>query len=64
MEPKTIYTLDSDHDGLLDAQELALGTNPFSSDTDGDGKTDLEEVDLGSHPILHQQEEKNYDLDL
>lgn len=44
MEPKNIYTMDSDQDGLTDAQELALGTNPFSSDTDSDGLTDLEEV--------------------
>ncbi|WP_192803288.1 calcium-binding protein, partial [Streptococcus agalactiae] len=44
MDSKTIYERDSDQDGLTDAQELALGTNPFSSDSDGDGKTDLEEV--------------------
>ncbi|NQK27721.1 calcium-binding protein, partial [Streptococcus suis] len=28
MNPKTIYEKDSDQDGLTDAQELALGTNP------------------------------------
>ena len=27
MNPKTIYEKDSDHDGLTDAQELALGTD-------------------------------------
>ena len=47
MEPKNIYTKDSDNDGLTDAQELALSTNPLSPDTDGDGQTDLEEVQQG-----------------
>ena len=32
MNPKTIYEKDSDQDGLTDAQELALGTNPQSVD--------------------------------
>ncbi|MCK4060215.1 hypothetical protein HCC56_11670 [Streptococcus suis] len=44
MNPKTIYEKDSDQDGLTDAQELALGTNPQSVDTDGDGQADLEEL--------------------
>jgi hypothetical protein len=29
-----------DDDGILNAVELALGTNPFLSDTDGDGTPD------------------------
>jgi len=36
--------LDSDGDGLSDAEELKLGTNPHNPDTDGDGLTDGEEV--------------------
>ena len=44
MNPKTIYEKDSDQDGLTDAQELALGTDPQSVDTDGDGRADLEEM--------------------
>jgi hypothetical protein len=32
--------VDSDGDGLSDAQEWALGTNPLQSDTDGDGAAD------------------------
>ncbi len=63
MEPKNIYTRDSDHDGLTDAQELALGTNPFSSDTDSDGLTDLEEVQQGLNPI-QQRKERSYGLEL
>ena len=36
--------LDSDGDGLTDAEELKLGTDPHNPDTDGDGLTDGEEV--------------------
>lgn len=36
--------LDSDGDGLSDAEELKLGTDPKNPDTDGDGLTDGEEV--------------------
>jgi hypothetical protein len=35
---------DSDGDGLSDADEAILGTNPLSTDTDGDGLNDLDEV--------------------
>ena len=63
MEPKTIYNTDSDQDGLMDAVELDLGTNPLSSDTDSDGLTDLEEVQQGTIPNKQQPKEKTYDLD-
>lgn len=43
-------TQDSDFDGLTDAQEAALGTDPFKPDTDGDGLTDLDEVDNDGDP--------------
>jgi outer membrane protein OmpA-like peptidoglycan-associated protein len=36
--------VDSDFDGLTDAEEAALGTDPYNPDTDGDGLTDGEEV--------------------
>ena len=36
--------LDTDEDGLTDAEELALGTDPNNPDSDGDGLTDGEEV--------------------
>lgn len=64
MELKNMYTKDSDNDGLTDAQELALGTNPLSPDTDGDGQTDLEEVQQGLNPNHHQCKERSYDFDL
>ena len=31
---------DSDNDGLYDAEEVALGTDPFNADTDGDALPD------------------------
>ena len=55
--------MDSDQDGFTDAQELALGTNPFSSDTDSDGLTDLEEVQQDLNPI-QQGKESSYGLEL
>jgi hypothetical protein len=36
--------IDSDHDGLTDVEEKALGTNPNSPDSDNDGLFDREEV--------------------
>lgn len=35
---------DDDGDGLNNAEEIALGTDPQNPDTDGDGRTDGEEV--------------------
>ncbi len=44
--------LDSDGDGLSDAYERMIGTDPFNPDTDGDGLTDGEEVLIyGTDPL-------------
>ena len=40
--------LDSDGDGLDDATELTLGTDPFDADTDSDGLTDGLEATAGT----------------
>ncbi|MFS5861484.1 calcium-binding protein [Streptococcus agalactiae] len=56
MNPKSIYEKDSDYDGLTDAQELALGTNPHSIDSDGDGQADLEELQSGHSPLVPLKE--------
>lgn len=43
--------VDSDGDGLTNAQELALGTDPLSSDSDGDGMPDGWEVFYSLNPL-------------
>ena len=43
--PVSIWGLrDTDGDGLTDAQEGALGTDPYDVDTDGDGVSDLDDA--------------------
>lgn len=42
---------DDDNDGLSDAQEATLGTNPRASDSDGDGRSDKDEADAGTSPL-------------
>lgn len=46
-----VVSADADGDGLSDADEADLGTNPNVADTDGDGLTDGEEVVLGTDPL-------------
>jgi len=41
-----VATQDSDSDGLTDAEEKILGTNPNNPDTDGDGLIDRAEVNI------------------
>ena len=41
---------DFDKDGLFDAEESTIGTNPYFADTDGDGYNDKEEIDKGYNP--------------
>ncbi len=43
-----VLAVDSDGDGLTDAQELALGTDPTKMDSDGDGLSDGLEVYLAA----------------
>jgi len=43
--------LDSDQDGLTDAEEKLYGTNPHKPDTDGDSYTDGAEVRAGYDPL-------------
>jgi hypothetical protein len=44
--------LDADEDGLCDATELRLGTDPHARDTDGDGLPDLIELVAGHEPSV------------
>lgn len=51
--------IDSDQDGLNDAKELWVNTDPFDSDTDKDGLNDYEEVIINyTNPI---QADSDYD---
>lgn len=50
--------LDLDEDGLLDSEEVALGTDPADPDTDGDGLSDGLEVEAGqTDPLLWDSNE-------
>ena len=42
----------ADMDGLTNAQEYELGTDPTKADTDNDGFTDSQEVANGTNPIV------------
>jgi len=46
--------VDSDRDGLTDAQEANLGTDPGNPDTDGGGLSDKAEVDASTDPLVNQ----------
>lgn len=46
----TVEDVDTDLDGLTDAEEYALGTNPHLADSDGDGWNDLVEITNGTSP--------------
>ena len=49
---EVVVDLDSDQDGLSDADEINIyGTNPLKSDTDGDGYLDGDEVKNGYNPL-------------
>lgn len=46
-----VADVDVDEDGLLDSEELALGTDPDVADSDGDGMNDGDEVANGRNPL-------------
>ncbi len=51
LQVMAIEAVDTDHDGLTDAQETALGTDPNNPDTDGDGYPDGQEARRGFNPL-------------
>lgn len=52
VEVAVIAAVDSDGDGLVDSEEVVLGTDPNNPDTDGDGLSDGEEVnESGTSPL-------------
>ncbi|MHC4610578.1 MAG: hypothetical protein ACYS7M_09560 [Planctomycetota bacterium] len=54
-------TGDLDGDGLSNAAEQRLGTDPDSADTDGDGLSDGEEVALGTSPKAGDSDGDGFD---
>jgi len=60
--PTAPASVDTDVDGLLDADEIAIGTDPNNPDTDGDGLSDYDEyVDYGSSPITFDSDNDGVD---
>lgn len=53
-EPAPSGNVDSDGDGLTDAQEAIYGTDPQNGDTDGDTVNDSNEVAAGTDPLDSQ----------
>jgi hypothetical protein len=54
-------TTDTDQDGLSDAQEFSLGTNPRLVDSEGDGLSDWEEVSIfGTNPLKADTDGDSY----
>ena len=51
---------DSDGDGLSDAEESQLGTNPHNPDTDSDGLSDYYEANNGTNPLLYDSDGDGY----
>jgi len=59
--PVAASTLDSDSDGLADAEEAIYGTNPSVADTDGDGLTDYDEVKIyHTNPLVADTDGDTY----
>lgn len=54
---------DNDGDGLTNAQESVLGTDPNNADTDGGGVNDGEEVDIGLDPLDPADDDSDRDGD-
>ncbi len=57
------HLADSDHDGLSDCDDFALGTNPFHFDRDGDTIFDGLEKRIGSNPLDPKDFTSDFDLD-
>ena len=49
-------SIDSDNDGLCNAAEANIGTNPGLEDTDGDGVVDGQEILNGTDPLVNDDD--------
>lgn len=59
----TVNTVDSDNDGLSDALEIEMGTDPSNSDTDNDGLSDYMELNWLDYNPLSADTDANNVLD-
>jgi hypothetical protein len=48
---ETLSDRDTDGDGITDAEEIRISSDPFVVDTDGDGFSDAEEMKNGFNPL-------------
>jgi len=53
IDPKTV---DTDGDGLSNAEEKSIGTDPYKADSDSDGLSDKYEFDIGSNPLANDSD--------
>ena len=60
VEAAAASNIDSDKDGVPDALERYLGTNPNLSDTDHDGFSDYTELTSGTNPLGPGNLKTNY----
>ncbi len=51
--------IDRDLDGISDAEEYTIGTNPRSADSDRDGLGDLEEISSSSNPRMYDEQDND-----
>jgi thiol-disulfide isomerase/thioredoxin len=58
--PGCLFSGDDDDDGLSNAKERRLGSDPENPDSDDDGMLDGEEVDFGSDPNLRDTDGDGY----
>jgi len=54
---------DTDHDGLPDQFETALGTSILKSDTDNDGYKDSDEISTGHDPVVRKEDNGDIIID-
>lgn len=59
--PQDLASIDTDQDGLSDAQEFGHGTNPRLVDSDSDGLSDWEEIAIfGTEPLNRDSDADSY----
>ncbi|MBU2541971.1 hypothetical protein KJ785_00215 [Patescibacteria group bacterium] len=64
-EDTRLQSIDTDHDGLNDYEELNFyETSPYLADTDSDGLLDKLEIDQGTNPLCAEGEACDFTADI